>query len=447
MNSSNEVLARVVVDRARRSVARRDLLSFAKYVHPGFIAARHHIAIADALGAVASGSARVMVSMPPRHGKSLLCSVLFPAFYLGCNPDKQVIHVSYANSLSNEFSRQVREMLRDNLSYRSLFPAIQLSAERARIDDWKLATGGGFKSTGVGGGLTGHGADLLILDDPVKEGDERSPAALDQIFTWYSSAARTRLAPGGSILIIMTRWHPLDLIGRILAIEGEAWQVLTLPAISAEGRALWPERFSVEDLIRIRTLSESYFEALYQQNPTASTYELFRAADFQRGTSDDCSRSFWAFDLATSAGESADYSVFLRVCVADRLVYITQIIRFRAEWGEVIRRLMDTVTTFPADVYVFPRHTYELLAVQMLRERWPGVACEDIAQPGDKAERALAFANLVSAGRVVVAPGDEGDLFIDELVGFLGYAQHDDMVDAASLAAHYIGRPRFKDVV
>ena len=155
-----------------RAVARRRFLAFCQYVYDGFIVAPHHIAIANQIDRLVDGHVkRLHVALPPRHSKSLMCSELLPAYWLGHNPDKHIIHASYAASLSNEFSSRVRSIIRDNERYHILFPHIALDPERRRVDNWRLVTGGGLRSIGVQGGITGSGADLFIIDDPHKEGD------------------------------------------------------------------------------------------------------------------------------------------------------------------------------------------------------------------------------------------------------------------------------------
>lgn len=278
------------------ALARRDFLSFCQRIYPGWITAPHHVVLADHLMQVMDGSLdRLMASLPPRHTKSLMFSILFPAFWLAHNPDKQIIHASYAASLSNDFSRQVRNIVRDDLIYKRLFPHMGLDPDRQRLDDWKTTQGGGFKSVGVTAGITGHGADLFIIDDPHKEGDEKSMTQLLAVFDWYNSAARTRLSPGAPVLFPMTRWHPRDLAGRLLEMaeidsNADQWLQLKFPALALEndplgrspGDPLWPERFTKENLLSIQALSERYFEALFQQNPQVTDEPMFLSHLFKR---------------------------------------------------------------------------------------------------------------------------------------------------------------------
>ena len=277
-------------------MARRNFLCFCQRVWPGFMVAPFHKYIAQRYNGLMDGSIlRLMIALPPRHTKSLMASELFPAFWLAHNPGKQIVHASYGASLSNSFSLKVRSMVRDSLVYLRLFPHVALSPERQRVDDWRLVTGGGFKSIGVTGGLTGHGADLLIIDDPHKEGDEQSMSSLQAVFDWYNAAARTRLSPGAPVLFPMTRWHPRDLAGRLLELakmdpNADQWEFVRLPALAEEndplgraiGEALWSARFDRQALLAIQALSARYFEALFQQNPQVSDAPLFTLGDFRR---------------------------------------------------------------------------------------------------------------------------------------------------------------------
>ncbi|MEN8172009.1 MAG: hypothetical protein ABFS03_03930 [Chloroflexota bacterium] len=399
---------------------------------------------------------RLMIALPPRHTKSLMCSELFPAWWLAHNPDKQIIHASYAAALSNGFSLKVRALIRDNPVYRRLFPHIALSPDRQRLDDWKLISGGGFKSIGVGGGVTGHGADLFIIDDPHKEGDEQSATALQSVWDWYNSAARTRLSPGASILFPMTRWHPRDLAGRNLELaefdkDADQWELVRLPALAEEndplgrevGAALWPERFSKKNLLAIRAISERYFEALFQQNPSVTNEPLFGLGDFHRRENPlSVSTPFWTFDLASSDKERSDYTVAGKWSHSGNVLILHRVVRFRRQWPAVRRWLLDLAREEHESVFYFPNHSLELLALQMLRKEVgerTDVRFKAVEQPGDKVERAGVLSDFAKNGTVVVAAGKDEDAFVNEHCNFPDATDHDDCVDMSSVATHAVG--------
>jgi len=458
-------VARVGLYWVRTELSKQMPHYFNPRVKEDWITAPHHELIADRLLAVLDGDLdRLIISMPPRNGKSEMASVLFPALYLANNPGHQIIHISYSAALSNEFSRRVRALIRDDMAYRSLFPHVQLDPERQRLDDWKLSDGGGFKSVGVEGGLTGHGAHLMIIDDPVKEGDEQSPTKLQAIYDWYLSAARTRLAPGAAVVVIMTRWHPLDLVGRLLDLarkdeNADQWETLVLPALAGDddllgrqpGEALWPERFSKRDLEAVKALSGRYFEALYQQNPQISENPMFVESDFARATLTPASSCVWCFDLAITKTSRSDYNVFGRWYLnseRDTLALLDGR-RFRAEWPEVKAAILALMDLYPHDIFAFPRHTYELLAVQSLAAESVDYANQivSVALTGDKVANAQSFSDFVGRGDVFVCDGEFGDSFIFEHVHFPDAAPHDDCVDCSSVATHYYGLPRTIDLL
>lgn len=265
-------------------LVRKSLVAYAVAQWGGYMPAAHHRAIANALERVANGQLkRLMVSMPPRHGKSMLASEYFPAWYLGHHPDHQVLHASYSQELVDVFGRKVRNQLRDEL-YQAVFPGTALSEDSQAANKFTTTANGNYYATGVGGSLTGRGAHLLLIDDPVKDREdadsERMRIALKD---WYTSVAYTRLMPGGAVVVIQTRWHEDDLMGWLLLEHGhEKWEVLTLPAWDdneAPTQALWPESYPIERLKQIKnTLPPRDWEALYMQRPRAGT-----GATFKRG--------------------------------------------------------------------------------------------------------------------------------------------------------------------
>lgn len=457
MRNAQKTQAQILKRRIQKALARRKIVWFGQYVMPKLRIARHHWWMGEMLDAVMERDIRFMhIAMPPRHSKSTFASILYPALALGRFPHRQIIHMSYNAALSNDFSRQVRAMIRDNPRYRELFPHITLDPDRARVDDWKIAKyGGGFFSVGVGGGITGHGADDMIIDDPVKEGDERSPTTLKQMFEWYASAARTRLQPGGGILFPMTRWSPMDLAGRVLDLArkdemADQWVELKLQAIAGEndplgrlpGEPLWADQFSLSDLLAMQSLNSDYFDALYQQTPVLAKRSLFREEYFTRATLARSGKVTWAIDLAITDDEAADFTVFTpfqRYGEDDKQIYVDEPIRFQAEYPDARDALIKLVDETNDDI-VMPKQTYELVAMQELRRERPGALhrFKQVSMPHDKRARATAFASHASVGRVTVNTSRGCDYWVSEHVEF-GVADHDDCVDTSSVASHHWG--------
>lgn len=457
MTISRKRLRRAAVRRkaheTHRALARRSFLHFCTFVYDGFITAPHHIQIANKLDAVTAGLIkRLHIALPPRHSKSLMCSELFPAFWFGHYPKSNIIHSSYAASLSNKFSFTVRATISDNSRYHELFPNIALHPLRKRLDDWQLVTGGGFRSVGVTAGITGSGAGLFIIDDAHKEGDELSPITLDKIWYWFASAAMTRLDPGAPVLVPMTRWGVNDIAGRFLRLQEEdpnadKWETLIYPALALEndplgrqpGEPLWPERYNLSRLLAIKAISERYFEALFQQNPKFHDEPLFTKANFKRGKI-SAKTYFWTFDLAITEKERSDYTVAGRWSFENDILALHDIHRFRAQWPEVSKFLTNLLRNFPIDKFYFPPHLLELFAVQTLRDKATNPhRIEQIEQPGDKRARAAVLSDYCKNGTVLICPGENGDIFVQEHTGFQETAKHDDCVDVSSVASHAIG--------
>ena len=259
------------------------LLEFTQLTYESYAPAPHHRLLADALEKVERGEIkRLMVFMPPRHGKSELASVRFPAWYLGRNPDRRVIAASYGSVMANKFSRRARNLI-DSPAFRRIFPDTELAGDAAAVQFWAIeGKDGQYNAAGVGGGITGEGADLLLIDDPVKDAEAAASLTIrEKTYDWYTSTAYTRLNDErGAIVLIQTRWHEDDLAGKLLrdaAEGGEQWHVLRLPALAdgddplgrKEGEALWPARFPVERLNVIRSTlrNNDWWDALYQQTP------------------------------------------------------------------------------------------------------------------------------------------------------------------------------------
>lgn len=452
------LLNQLALRRVELELARRKMLNFCQWTKPDWTTAPHHKLLCDLADRVIRGDLkRLIVSLPPRHTKSEIFSIRFPALYLAHHPSHQIIHASYAASLSNEFSRQVRGLVRDSGEYRELFPSFKLDEERARVDDWKIQGGGGFLSVGSGAGITGKGAHLLILDDIHKEGDEQSMVTLDQTYSWYVSAARTRLMPGAAVVVVATRWHPSDLIGRLQEVaandpEADQWEVVTLPALALEddplgrpeGQPLWPERYDVPYFKQLKALSPAYFESLFQQNPQPGESKLFDGKLFKvvkPGHDRLKGVAIWAVDLAVTEKETSDFSVWARFQHEPQTGRVRMIWgeRVKQEWPATRARLEELMQTYPYDLFVFPEQTYELMAVQDLRSRWPNEKhrIKSVKTQGDKRARAAAFAHVVAAGLAEVEEGEFAKHFIAEHDRFPD--RNDDCVDVSSLACQWFG--------
>lgn len=309
---------------AWRELSRRKLSYFTQYCYPGFIDNWHLQEIFQALEDVESGKLkRLAIFMPPRHGKSIIASVHFPAWCIGRNKDLNIIQASYNAELATDFGREVRNLVQTK-EFQNVFKDVQVAEDSQSKGKWNTNGRGAYIATGVGGSLTGRGANILLIDDPVKNREEAdSETVREATWNWYRSTARTRLAPGGSIVLIQTRWHLADLAGRLLE-DGDQWKVLSYPAIAEQdepkrkmGEALWPERYPLPELEQIKKDIGIYeFTALYQQTPIATENQDFKAHWIRKMEWADLLKKqttcFISIDTAVSQRDSADYTGIIR---------------------------------------------------------------------------------------------------------------------------------------
>lgn len=282
---------------ARRR-GRKSIKDFVLYTYPDYIVGQHHELLFQTLDdAIALKKKRIMIFMPPRHGKSLVVSRRLPAYYLGRNPDKRVVIASYEADLAVEFGRDVRNLVNDDPHFTALFPVVTVTEDSKAAGRWNTPQGGGFKAVGINSGLTGRGGDLTIIDDPVKDRAQADSVVFrERIKAWYRSTFYTRLQEDSIVIICMTRWHHDDLAGWLLTADGEDeefkenWYVINLQGLAREGdvfkrkydEALWPEKFSEPYLKKVRrTIGPAEFESLYQGNPTIQEGEMFKKEDFR----------------------------------------------------------------------------------------------------------------------------------------------------------------------
>jgi hypothetical protein len=301
-------------------LAKRRLLDFITFNFPDYKVNWHHRLLTEKLEAVERGEIkRLIVTMPPRHGKSEIVSVQFPSWLIGRNKNRNIIEASYSGDLATDFGRQVRNIIAGD-RYAHLFPSVELAEDSQAKGKWNTNGRGAYNAVGVGGATTGKGADFLIIDDPIKNRqDAESEVVRESTWAWYTSTARTRLSPEGAIIIVMTRWHDDDLVGRVLRSENAAsWDVLNLPAIANDdeafrkrGEALWADHFSLPILEETKRDIGAYdFSSLYQGSPLDSESQEFRRDFFQYRSEADLVEKrlarYLTIDLAFSDKETAD---------------------------------------------------------------------------------------------------------------------------------------------
>jgi predicted phage terminase large subunit-like protein len=456
----------------KRRRARENLVDFARYTKDGYIPAAHHHLICDALERVEAGKCkRLMVCMPPRHGKSELTSRRFPAWFLGRNPHRSIIAASYNSELAGDFGRDVRNISREQ-EFKNLFE-MRLAEDSTAAGRWHTNGGGGYVAAGVGTAITGRGANVLLIDDPFKDRESADSERMrDRTYNWYLSTAYTRLEGGlsendeddlwndwrdaekegdafeGAIVLINTRWHEDDLSGRLLKdMEDGAdqWEVLDLPAINDEGEALWPAKYPIETLQNIKKAlttkgGSREWESLYQQNPTVDEGTFFKREWFKRYRLGEQPKTnnYQSGDYAVTdnGGDYTEFGVF-GMCGEGHLwvrdwwygqtsadVWIEkqldQYEKFNcyASFGEtgVIRRAVEPLL----EMISAKKRIY-------LRQEW-------ITRGGNKSAMARSFQGMAASGMIHIPRCDWGDRLVDQLCKFPAGA-HDDAVDPCALIA------------
>lgn len=300
-----------------RGRAQQEFMAYVHHVYDGFIEGTHHRIIAEKLERIASGELkRLIVNMPPRHSKSEFASYLMPSWFLGRNPKLKIIQATMNTELAVRFGRKVRDLIADPV-YKEVFPETELKPDSQAAGRWETNAGGEYFAAGVGAAMTGRGADLLIIDDPHSEQDALSSTAYDNAYEWYTSGPRQRLQPGGSIIIVQTRWSKKDITGRLLSAMGkdlmaDQWEVVEFPAILPSGEPLWPQFWKKDELLKVKaSLSVGKWNAQWQQNPTSEETAMVKREWWRAWEEDnvpDLDYIIQSYDTAYSKKETADYS-------------------------------------------------------------------------------------------------------------------------------------------
>lgn len=446
---------------AARTLARRHLIDFALLTNRRYRPGWHHHATAAHLERVARGECdRLMVLMPPRHGKSELASRCFPAWYLGNYPERRVIATSYSLDLALDFGRWARNMV-SGLMYRAVFPGVEIAGDSSSAGRWDLTTGGGYVAAGVGGPITGRGGNLLIIDDPVKNHEEANSAPMrDKMWDWYRSTLYTRLEEPGAIVLIMTNWHEDDLAGRLLTEAregGDEWTVLRLPAVAEgnewisgklrrrEGEPLWPEKYDADTLARIRrAVGSDAWSALYQQRAQAAGGGVFKR-EWWRSYGEAPATGgaiVQSWDTAMKTGQQNDFSVCTTWMEGEGGYFLLDMWRERVEAPELERMALALWDKWRPHVVLIEDAASGVGLIQNLRRK-TRLPVKPVRPEGDKVARANALAPTVEAGRVLI-PARAPWLadFLDEMSAF-PRGTHDDVVDSTTQALLYLtGRGR-----
>jgi predicted phage terminase large subunit-like protein len=436
-------------------------IKFVEAVWPSFIAGRHHAKMADAFERVARGECkRLIINMPPRHTKSEFASYLLPAWFLGKYPQKKIIQCSHTAELAVGFGRKVRNLV-DTEVYHNIFPNLALASDSKAAGRWNTSKGGDYFAIGIGGAVTGKGADVLIIDDPHSEQEaaiaETNPDIYDKTYEWYTSGPRQRLQPGGAIVIVMTRWSKRDLTGQILkdALANDSfdeWEVIEFPAILPSDKPLWPEFWPLSELEKVkRDVPNSKWMAQYQQNPISESAAIVKREWWMEWDSDTppkCDFILQSWDTAFEKTQRADYSacttwgVFYQPDDAGNEqanIILLNAFRDRMEFPELKRVAIEEYRDWEPDSVIIEKKASGAPLIYEMRAM--GIPVQEFTptRGNDKISRLNAVADIFASGRVWAPASRWAEEVIDEVAEFPA-GTHDDYVDTVSMALHRFRR-------
>jgi predicted phage terminase large subunit-like protein len=437
------------MDKVEKS--KESFLYFVTQMWPIFISGAHHKIMADAFERVAKGELkRLIINMPPRHTKSEFASFLLPAWFLGKFPHKKIIQTAHTAELATGFGRKVRNLVSSE-PYQKVFQT-KLSSDSKAAGRWNTHMGGDYFAIGVGGAVTGKGADLLIIDDPhsEQEAKQANPAVFDNVYEWFTSGPRQRLQPGGAIIIVMTRWSKRDLTGQILknaAKEGvDQWEVIDFPAIMPNGNPLWPGFWSKPALEALKSeLPVSKWEAQYQQNPTSEEGAIIKRDQWQIWTEDkppSVEYIIQSWDTAFEKNNRADYSacttwgIFQHPDKHGNLkanIILLDAFKERMEFPDLKSKALELYKEYEPDTLIVEKRAAGAPLIYEMRKMGIPMSEYTPGKGNDKISRVNAISDLFASGMVWCPETRWAEEVMDELASFPN-GDHDDLVDSSSQA-------------
>jgi predicted phage terminase large subunit-like protein len=435
-----------------REEGQEDFMKFVTTMWPGFIHGRHHALMARKFEEIAEGKTkRLIINMPPRHTKSEFASFMLPAWFLGRFPGKKIIQCSNTAELAVGFGRKVRNLV-DSEVYAKIFPNVALRSDSKAAGRWSTNANGEYFAIGVGGTVTGKGADLLIIDDPHSEQEaalaSADPSVFDKVYEWYTSGPRQRLQPGGSIVVVMTRWSKRDLTGKILQAmtdrDGDEWEIIELPAILPSEKPLWPEFWSYDELSKLRIeLPLSKWSAQYQQNPTSEEGALVKREWWMEWEAENppyCQFVIQSWDTAFTKNERSDYSACTTWGVFykdenenDPHIILLDALKERMEFPELKARALEYYQEWQPDAFIIEAKASGAPLIFELRRM--GIPVQEFTptRGNDKISRLNSVTDLFASGKVWAPRKRWAEEVIEEMAAFPN-SDHDDLVDSSTQA-------------
>jgi predicted phage terminase large subunit-like protein len=425
-----------------------NFLTYVRKLWPDFIAGRHHLIIAEKLERVARGELkRLIINMAPRHTKSEFASFLFPSWMMGRNPRMKIIQATHTTDLAVNFGRKTKNLI-DSDEYKEIFPSVKLAADSKASGRWDTSSGGMYYAVGVGSNLAGRGGDLVIIDDPHSEQTAMSVNGFDDAWDWYTGGPRQRLQPGGSIVLVQTRWSEKDMTGQLLRAMAkdplaDQWEVVELPAIFEDGTPCWPEFWGLDDLTAVRaSIPLSKWNAQYQQNPTGEENAIIKREWWKKWEKESVPNLEYviqSYDTAFSKRETADYSAITTWGVfypnesgAPNLILLDSK-KGRWEFPELKQIAFEEFKFWDPDTVIVEAKASGLPLTHELRNVGIPVVNFTPSKGNDKVTRVHAVSPLFEAGMVWAPDKKFADELIEEVAAFPN-GEYDDLVDSMTQA-------------
>ncbi len=432
----------------RNEACQENFLHFVRRMWPDFITGRHHKIIAEKLERVAKGELkRLIINMAPRHTKSEFASFLFPAWMMGRNPSMKIIQATHTTELAVNFGRKTKNLI-DNEEYKEVFPDVKLAADSKASGRWDTSSGGMYYAVGVGSNLAGRGGDLVVIDDPHSEQTAMSAKGFDDAWDWYTGGPRQRLQPGGSIVLVQTRWSEKDMTGQLIRAMAkdplaDQWEIVELPAIFEDGKPCWPEFWSLEDLTAVRaSIPPSKWNAQYQQNPTGEENAIIPREWWNKWEQEQVPQLQYviqSYDTAFSKRETSDFSaittwgVFYPVEGEGPNLILLDSKKGRWDFPELKEIALELYGFWEPDSVIVEAKASGMPLTQEMRQTGIPVINFTPSRGNDKVSRVHAVSPLFEAGMVWAPDKSFAEELIEEVAAFPN-GEYDDLVDSMTQA-------------